>query len=101
MNQPTNTHTHTLGVLTDEDDQQQAGGVQLDVGVAEGVAEGGVDDHEEDGTADGAERRLPPLQTLPEETTTHLHTHTHTEERFITPHSDMSYFCLTHTHTPT
>lgn len=31
--------------LTDEDDQQQAGGVQLDAGVAEGVTEGGVDDH--------------------------------------------------------
>lgn len=72
-------HSHT--VLTDEDDQQQAGGVQLDVWVTEGVTEGGVDDHEEDGAADGAERRLSPLQILPEETSTHLHTHTHTPKR--------------------
>lgn len=59
-------------VLTDEDHQDQAGGVQLDVGVAEGVAEGGVDDHQEDGAADGAERRLPPLQEVPEEPAAHL-----------------------------
>lgn len=37
--------THRDSELTDEDDQQQAGGVQLNVGVTEGVAEGGVDDH--------------------------------------------------------
>lgn len=59
--------------LTDEDDQQQTGGVQLDVGVTEGVTEGGVDDHEQDAAADGAERRLLPLQEVPEETPTHLH----------------------------
>lgn len=54
-------------VLTDKDDHEQAGGFQLHVGIAEGVAEGAVDDHEEDGAADGAERRLPALQTLPQE----------------------------------
>lgn len=58
--------------LTDEDDQQQADGVQLDVGVAEGVAEGGVDDHQKNGAADGAEGRLSPLQEVPEEATTNL-----------------------------
>lgn len=86
-------------VLTDEDDQQQAGGVQLDVGVTEGVTEGRVDDHEEDGAADGAERRLSPLQTLPEEPATHLHnTHTHTHG-FTTQHSDsFNLLCITHTH---
>lgn len=42
------------------------------MGVTEGVAEGGVDDHEEHDAADGAERKLPSLQTLPEETATHL-----------------------------
>lgn len=58
--------------LTDEDDQQQAGGVQLDVGVTEGVTEGGVDYHEEDGAAHGAKRRFSPIQILPHETPTHL-----------------------------
>lgn len=65
---------HAEGVLTDKADQQQAGGVQLDAGVTEGFAEGGVDDHEEDGAADGAERGLLPFQKLPEETATHLRT---------------------------
>lgn len=58
--------------LTDEDDQQQTDGSQLDVGVAEGVTEGAVDDHEEDGAAHGAEGRFPPLQELPHEAPTHL-----------------------------
>jgi len=79
-----NTHTHTL--LTDEHQQQQAAGLQLGVGVAEGVTEGGVDDHEEHAAADGAERKLPALQALPEETAARLtqdqrHYHGHEELR--------------------
>lgn len=58
--------------LTDEDDQQQTDGSQLDVGVTEGVAEGGVDDHEEDGAAHSAKRRFAPLQKLPRKTPAHL-----------------------------
>lgn len=60
--------------LTDEDDQQQTNGSQLNVGVTEGVTEGGVDDREENGTAHGAKGRFSPLQKLPHKTPTHLQT---------------------------
>lgn len=46
--------------------------VQLDVRVGERVAERGVDDHEQNDAAHRAERRLPPLQPLPQEPPTHL-----------------------------
>ena len=85
-------------VLTDEDDQQQTGGVQLDVGVTERVTERGVDDHEEDGAADDAERRLLPLQELPEEPSTHLETHTH--QRDVQAETNTVQLTTTHnTHT--
>lgn len=74
---------HTECGLTGEDDQQQAGGVQLDVWVTEGVAEGGVDDHQEDDAADGAERGFSPLQKLPEETPTHLPTRIHEDVNHV------------------
>lgn len=63
-----------MSSLTDEDDQQQTNGPQLNVGVTEGVAEGAVDDHEEDSAAHGAKGRFSPLQKLPHETATHLQT---------------------------
>lgn len=61
-----------LSSLTDEDDQQQTNGSQLNVGVTEGVTEGGIDDHEEDSAAHSAKGRFLPLQKLPHKTSTHL-----------------------------
>lgn len=58
--------------LTDEDNQQQTNGSQLNVGVTEGVTEGGVDDHEEDSAAHSTKGRFSPLQKLPHKTPTHL-----------------------------
>lgn len=70
------THTHLVHTvpqsLTDEDDDEEADMVQLDVRVGERVAERGVDDHEQNDTAHRAKRRLPPLQPLPQEPPTHL-----------------------------
>lgn len=63
-----------MSSLTDEDNQQQTDGSQLDVGVAERVTEGGVDDHEEDGAAHSTKWRFPPLQELPGKTPTNLQT---------------------------
>lgn len=63
-----------MSSLTDEDDQQQTNGSQLNVGVTEGVAEGGVDDQEEDSAAHSAKRRLSPLQELSHQSPTHLQT---------------------------
>lgn len=63
-----------MSSLTDEDDQQQTNGPQLNVGVTEGVTEGAVDDHEEDSAAHGAKGRFSPLQKLPHDTATHLQT---------------------------
>lgn len=62
----------TVSSLTDEDDQQQTNGSQLNVGVTEGVTEGGVDDHEEDSAAHCAKGRFSTLQKLPHKTPTHL-----------------------------
>lgn len=59
--------------LTDEDNNEQAQMVQLYVGVGEGVAEGGVDDHEQNDAAHRPERRLPAVQTLSQKPPTHLH----------------------------
>lgn len=61
-----------MSSLTDEDDQQQTNGSQLNVGVTEGVTEGGVDDHEEHSAAHSAKRRFSPLQKLPHKPPTHL-----------------------------
>jgi len=47
--------------------------VQLYVGVGEGVAEGGVDDHEQNDAAHRPKRRLPAVQTLSQEPPAHLH----------------------------
>ena len=60
---------------TCEDHHQQAGGLQLHVGVAEGVAEGGVDDDEEDEAAHRPEGKLTALQTLPQKPPAQLHKH--------------------------
>lgn len=65
---------HRLNTLTDEDDEEQAQMVQLNVGVGEGVAEGGVDYHEQNDAAHRPERRLPAVQTLSQEPPAHLHT---------------------------
>lgn len=60
------------GALTDENHQQQAEPIQVDVGVGEGVAEGSVDDDEQHGAADGPKWRLPPLQPVLHKTPAHL-----------------------------
>lgn len=58
--------------LTDEDYDEQAEVVQLDVRVGEGVAEGGVNDHEQDDAAHRPEGKFPPLEPLPQKPTTNL-----------------------------
>lgn len=47
--------------------------VQLYVGVGEGVAEGGVDDHEQNDAAYRSKWRLPAVQTLSQEPPADLH----------------------------
>lgn len=65
-------HEAQLNGKYDEDDDEQTQMVQLYVGVREGVAEGGVDDHEQNDAAHRPERRLSAVQKLPQEPPAHL-----------------------------
>lgn len=53
-----------LWSLTDEEDDDEAECVQVNVGIGKGVAEGGVDDHEKDTAAHRPKWGLFPLQPI-------------------------------------